>query len=83
MDPNCEGCIHYRQICAEYWFCCNYIFDEDHRRPCPPGAGCTVKSRKRRRKKQEPGAAPAAGRSPEAETEGGSFETTVSLYDPL
>ena len=30
--------------------CCNYIFVEDKRRPCPPGAGCTVKTTKRKQK---------------------------------
>ena len=39
---NCKNCV--------YWggdypcnFCCNYILDEGHSRPCPPGKGCTVK----------------------------------------
>ena len=38
----CEGCRHWY---GAYVFarCCNYIFDIGHRRPCPFGAGCTVK----------------------------------------
>ena len=43
-NPNSEFCTGCR-----YWdgnsgcHCCNYIFIEGHRRPCPPGKGCTVK----------------------------------------
>ena len=42
----CKGC--------KYWGsnygsgCCNYIFIEGHRRPCPPGKGCTEYKRGRR-----------------------------------
>lgn len=39
----CEGCRyffgHYQQNA-----CCNYIFMVGHRRPCPPGKDCTVKT---------------------------------------
>lgn len=38
----CAGCFHWRGW-SENSICCNYIFDEDRRRPCPPGAECTVK----------------------------------------
>lgn len=44
---NCKDCI--------YWggdypcnYCCNYILDEGHSRPCPPGKDCTVKIPKNR-----------------------------------
>lgn len=52
-NPNakyCEGC--------DYWYCdnnvkcCNYIFEEDRRRPCPPGKGCTVRKTKKKGRKQ-------------------------------
>lgn len=49
----CEGCVYYRGD-FETTKCCNYIFMEDKRRPCPPGKGCTVKmGRKRYREKKE------------------------------
>lgn len=38
----CNGCV-YRGIVQGNVPCCNYIFMEDKRRPCPPGAGCTMK----------------------------------------
>lgn len=37
----CRGCIHFG-LC-DNWGCCNYFFDTDMIRPCPPGRGCTVK----------------------------------------
>lgn len=40
--PGCCDCIYFRGHCDES-VCCNYIFDEDRIRPCPPGIGCTVK----------------------------------------
>ncbi len=49
-NPNCRGCIHITKIGAMYG--CNYLFDVGKRRPCEPGAACTVKEcRKRGRKK--------------------------------
>lgn len=40
MTNPCEGCFHWR---GRYYgdICCNYIFDMDRNRPCPPGADCT------------------------------------------
>ena len=38
----CRGCVHFRGH-TSFDRCCNYIFDTQHRRPCPPGEGCTVK----------------------------------------
>lgn len=45
----CHGCI-YMSIVSSSIPCCNYIFIEDKRRPCPPGAECTVKTTKRKSK---------------------------------
>ena len=51
-NPHCKGCIHCTQIGAMWG--CNYIFNVGKRRPCDPGAACTVKEcRKRGRKKVE------------------------------
>ena len=41
-DKYCNGCI-YKGVVENHLPCCNYIFMEDKRRPCPPGKGCTVK----------------------------------------
>ena len=38
----CTGCRFFYGI-FEYNRCCNYIFEMGRRRPCPPGALCTVK----------------------------------------
>ena len=38
----CEGCKYFGGH-SKGAKCCNYIFDEDKRRPCPPGSKCTVK----------------------------------------
>ncbi len=42
----CKGCIY--QACGRY---CDYIGIVGHRRPCPPGSRCTVKTTRDRRKK--------------------------------
>ena len=40
----CRGCYHYKPY---YWgenlqrWYCDYIGDTGHKRPCPPGPGCT------------------------------------------
>lgn len=40
MNP-CKGCIYsFVTNCGTY---CQYILITEHRRPCPPGKGCTVK----------------------------------------
>ena len=38
----CDGCLHFYGAYKNNR-CCNYMFDTGHRRPCPGGAGCTVK----------------------------------------
>ena len=42
IDKHCRGCKYYIKI-HEGVFYCSYLFQEDKRRPCPPGKGCTVK----------------------------------------
>lgn len=38
----CEGCLHFYGAYKSNR-CCNYIFDRETRRPCPPGEKCTEK----------------------------------------
>lgn len=42
MDPHCKGCA-YLGYAGSGMMCCDYIFKEERRRPCPPGKDCTVK----------------------------------------
>lgn len=49
MAHPCEGCRYFFGH-SEGVRCCNYIFKVGHRRPCPPGAACTVRERKRRKR---------------------------------
>ena len=48
-DKHCLGCKYYYCICPELYYC-SYIFQEDKRRPCPPGKDCTEKKRKRKKR---------------------------------
>lgn len=41
MTAPCRGCIYLGR--AGNTPICEYILKTEHRRPCPPGAGCTVK----------------------------------------
>lgn len=52
-DPHCKGCI-YLGCVGGGMGCCNYIFIEGKRRPCPPGKECTVKTTERQLKKATP-----------------------------
>lgn len=36
---------------AEFECCCNYFLTTDKRRPCPPGTGCTVKIKRKNKRK--------------------------------
>ena len=45
-DKKCDGCFYYRSLNNTDWYC-TYIFEEGRRRPCPPGAECTVKITKK------------------------------------
>lgn len=47
----CEGCAYYFGD-YEANKCCNYIFIERKRRPCPPGKDCTVKTKKRKKERE-------------------------------
>lgn len=44
----CEGCFYWRG--GDAWGkMCYYLFITNHRRPCPPGAECTVRLAKSKR----------------------------------
>ena len=47
----CLGCIYMGWV-GGWYGCCNYIFMEGKRRPCPPGKDCTVKTKKRKKKSE-------------------------------
>jgi len=47
MRKFCKDCSYFHGQFDENC-CCNYIFEEGHRRPCPPGAQCTVKKPRER-----------------------------------
>ena len=46
LDKHCEGCVYYQ---GQLIKTCNYIFEKGERRPCPPGKGCTVKLKRRKK----------------------------------
>ena len=47
-NPYCLSCIYY----APSTMSCDYVFMEDHSRPCPAGAGCTARILKKDVKKK-------------------------------
>ena len=49
-DKHCQGCYYYRNMYDSAWYCA-YIFVKDQKRPCPPGKECTVKIRRKDRKR--------------------------------
>lgn len=50
----CDDCVYYVKLGCGSLRCCNCLIDTNHKRPCPPGAGCTVKiSRKVYRRKRK------------------------------
>lgn len=54
-NPNakyCEGCVYWYGGFDGYELC-NYIFCNDHRRPCPPGKDCTEKVIGKRKRSKE------------------------------
>lgn len=50
-QPVCPRDCFYRGKIGEH-HCCNYIFEEGHSRPCPPGPGCTAYKKKFRSRPQ-------------------------------
>ena len=42
VDDYCIGCA-FRRCLSQFGYCCDYIEVMGMRRPCPAGAGCTVK----------------------------------------
>jgi hypothetical protein len=53
VNKFCDDCWYCCKL-ADGLRCCNYLLKTNHRRPCPPGEGCTVKIKRkvyRRRKK--------------------------------
>lgn len=46
----CKGCFHWRNLGTAQGSikACHYILDVGHRRPCPPGEGCTEYTKERR-----------------------------------
>ncbi len=46
----CEGCV-YAAYLSDAWYC-DYLAVTGHRRPCPPGEGCTVRAEGVRSKKR-------------------------------
>lgn len=46
-DIWCEGCNYLPKVGT---ICCDYLMTTGHRRPCPAGTGCTVRSRPTRYK---------------------------------
>lgn len=42
-DDFCEGCVFNQNVSGDWSTCCVYYLVTNIRRPCPAGAGCTVK----------------------------------------
>jgi hypothetical protein len=49
-DKYCLDCTYFGGH-TESFRSCNYYLTTDIRRPCPPGSGCTVKKKAKRKKK--------------------------------
>ena len=64
VDSYCENCAYQGKVGD--MLCCNYIFETEHRRPCPAGTGCTVKleKKKSRRKNAKNSAIDEPAKSP-------------------
>lgn len=45
-NKNCRNCAYFHGSYDESC-CCNYLLTTGKRRPCPPGAGCTVKVKRK------------------------------------
>lgn len=51
-DKHCMGCKYYHNMYDGGYYCA-YLFVTDKRRPCPPGKGCTVKEKRRKKNNEE------------------------------
>ena len=51
-DKYCKGCIYYKSVNGWDKYC-DYIFAVGHKRPCDPGKGCTVKTKKKKTKERK------------------------------
>ena len=49
LHPYCQGCIYATAVGGDQ--ICQYILIVRHRRPCPPGEGCTVRVLRPRRRR--------------------------------
>lgn len=49
MANNCSDCFYCGKLSSGSVPYCRYIFMTNQKRPCPPGDGCTVKVRYRKR----------------------------------
>ena len=49
-DSYCKNCI-YCVVWNRWMMMCSYFLETDKRRPCPPGTGCTVKEKRKRKRR--------------------------------
>lgn len=49
-NKNCQNCIYF-QGTSDCVCTCDYILITGRKRPCDPGEGCTVKVKRRRKRK--------------------------------
>lgn len=49
-DKYCENCIYFHGW-SDNGLCCNYILMKGVSRPCDPGKGCTVKIKRKRKRR--------------------------------
>lgn len=51
-NKNCRDCVYFFGI-NDPSCTCNYIFMEGHSRGCPPGDECTVKVKRKRKRRMQ------------------------------
>lgn len=51
----CSDCFYYKAVWASDYKCCHYLLITDHKRPCDPGEGCTVKISEKKKRRQKKG----------------------------
>ena len=49
-DKYCQDCFYFRGQ-SDFVCTCDYIFIAGKKRPCDPGEGCTVKIKRRKKRK--------------------------------